>query len=48
MAGGVMEPYPVLTPVLGAKDQFKFLTEEGMVRMGYPETSALNVVNRRS
>ena len=43
-----MEPNPVLTPVLGAKDQFEFLAEEGMIRMGYPETSALIVASRRN
>ena len=43
-----MQPNPVLTPVLGAKDQFEFLAEQGMIRMGYPETSALIIASRRS
>ncbi len=43
-----MEPNPVLTPVLGAKDQFELLAGQGMIRMGYPETSALIVASRRN
>ena len=42
------KPNPVLTPVLGAKYQFEFLPEERMIRMGYPETSALIVASRRN
>ena len=41
-----MKPNPVLTPVLRAKQQLKFLAEQGMMRMDYPETSALIVANR--
>jgi hypothetical protein len=43
-----VKPNPVLTPVLAAKDQFKFLAEQGMIRMDYPETSALIVASRRN
>lgn len=48
MAGAVMKPSPVLTPVLATLDQIKFLAEQGMVRMRYPKWSALNVTMRRS
>jgi hypothetical protein len=44
----VMEPNPVLTPVLGTHDRFELLGKEGMVRMGYPETSTRNVAQRRN
>lgn len=43
-----MEPDPVLPPVLGANDQLEFLSEQRVVRVRYPERSALNVVKRRS
>lgn len=48
MPGAVMEPGPVLTPVLATLDKFKLLTEEGMMRVRHPERSALNVTMRRS
>ena len=44
----VVKPNPILAPVLSTKDQFKFVAEQGMIRMGYPETSALIVANRRN
>jgi hypothetical protein len=44
----VVKPNPVLAPVLSAQRQFKFLAEQGMIRMGYSETSALIVANRRN
>jgi hypothetical protein len=43
-----VKPNPILTPVLSAKHQFKFLPDQGMIRMGYPETSALIVASRRN
>jgi hypothetical protein len=43
-----MEPGPVLTPVLAALDQIKFLAEQWMVRVGYSKKSALNAAMRRS
>ena len=46
--GNIVKPNPVLTPVLGAKDQFKFMAEQRMIRMRYPETSALIVASRRN
>jgi hypothetical protein len=44
----IMEPNSVLAPVLGAQGQFELLGKEGMVRMGYLETSTLNVARRRN
>lgn len=44
----VMEPNPVLALVLGTQDQFELLGKEGMVRIGYPETSTRNVAQRRN
>jgi hypothetical protein len=43
-----VKPNPVLTPVLRAKQQFKVLAEQRMIRMDYPETSALIVASRRN
>ena len=48
MASTVMEPSPVLSPVLSTLDQIKFLAEHRMVRVRYPKRSALNVTMRRS
>jgi len=42
-ASAVMEPSPVLTPVLAPHDQIKFLADQGVVRVCYAETSSLNV-----
>ncbi len=47
-ASTVMEPGPVLAPVLATHDQIKFLAEQWMVRVRYPKRSALNVTMRRS
>ena len=48
MAGAVMKPSSVLTPVLATLDQIKLLAEQWMVRVRYPQRSALNVSMRRS
>ena len=48
MAGPVMEPRPVLTPVLATHDQIKFLAEQWMVWVRHPKRSALNVIMRLS
>ena len=48
LAGPVMEPGPVLTPVLATLDQFELSTEERMVRVRHPKRSALTVTMRRS
>lgn len=47
-ASAVMEPGPVLTPVLATLDQIKFLAEQWMVRVGYAKRSTLNATMRRS
>jgi len=47
-ARAVMEPGPVLMPVLATHDQIKLLADQRMVRVRYPERSALNVTMRRS
>ena len=47
-ASTVMEPSPVLAPVLATHDQIEFLAEQRMVRVCYPERSTLNVTMRRS
>lgn len=47
-AAAVMEPGSVLVPVLATHDQIKFLAEQRMVWVRYPERSALNVTMRRS
>ena len=47
-ASAVVEPGPVFMPVLATHDQIKFLAEQWMVRVGYPERSALNVTLWRS
>ena len=44
----VMEPRPVLAPVLASHDQIEFLAEQRMVWVCYPKRSALNVTMRRS
>jgi len=44
----VMEPDPVLAPVLATHDQIEFLPEPRMVRMRHPKGSTLNVTMRRS
>ncbi len=41
-ASAVMEPGPVLTPVLGTRDQIKLLAEQRVVRMRYPKGLGLN------
>jgi len=47
-AGMVMEPGPVLAPVLPPHDQVELLAEQRMVRVRHPKRSALNVTMRRS
>jgi len=47
-AGAVMEPGPVLTPVLAPHDEIKFLADQGVVRVCDAEASLLNVAMRRS
>ena len=47
-AGTVMEPGPVLAPVLATHDQIEFLAEQRMVRVRHPKKSTLNVTMRRS
>ena len=47
-ASTVMEPGPVLAPVLATHDQVELLSEQRMVRVRHPERSALNVTMRRS
>jgi hypothetical protein len=47
-AGAVMEPCPVLAPVLASHDQVEQLTEQRMVRVRHPKRSTLNVTMRRS
>jgi len=44
----VMEPRPVLAPVLATHDQIEFLAEQRMVWVCYPKRSTLNVTMRRS
>jgi hypothetical protein len=44
----VMEPGPVLAPVLAMHDQIEFLSKQRMMRMRHPERSTLNVTMRRS
>ena len=44
----VMEPSPVLAPVLASHDQIEFLAEQRMVRVRHPKRSTLNVTMRRS
>ncbi len=48
MASAVMEPGPVLTPVLAPHDQVELLTEQRMVWVCHPKRSTLNVSMRRS
>ena len=48
MAGIVMKPRPVLSPVQTTLDQIKFPAEQRMMRVRYPKRSALNVTMRRS
>lgn len=46
----VVEQDPIFAPVLATDDQFKLTTEEGMVGVGYLETSMRTVLwgcNRR-
>ena len=43
----VLEPDPVLSPVLTVRDEFEFLLVQRMVGMGYSETLTLNVAMRR-
>ena len=47
-ASAIMEPGPVLTPVLGTRDQIKLLAEQRVVRMRYPKGLGLNRRLRRS
>ena len=47
-ASAVMEPGPVLTPVLTTHDQIEFPAKQRMVRVRHPKRSALNVTMRRS
>jgi hypothetical protein len=47
-ASAVMEPGPVLTPVLGTRDKIKLLAEQRVVRMRYPKGLGLNRRLRRS
>jgi hypothetical protein len=47
-ASAVVEPGPVLAPVLASHDQIEFLTEQRMVRVRHPKRSTLNVTMRRS
>ena len=47
-ASAVVEPRPVLAPVLATHDQVELLSEQRMVRVRHPERSALNVTMRRS
>ena len=47
-ASAVVEPGPVLTPVLDARDQIKLLAEQRVVRMRYPKGLRLNRRLRRS
>ena len=47
-AGDVMEPDPVLAPVLGTRNQVKVLAEQRVVRMRYPKGLLLNRRLRRS
>ena len=42
-ASTVMEPGPVLAPVLAAHDQIKFLAEQRMMRVRHSKRSTLNV-----
>jgi len=44
----VMEPGPVLAPILATHDQIEFLAEQGMVRVRHPKRSTLNVTMRHS
>lgn len=44
----VMEPGPVLAPVLATHDQIEFLAEQRMVGVRHPKRSTLNVTMRRS
>ena len=44
----VMEPGPVLAPVLATHDQIEFLRVQRVMRVRHPERSALNVTMRRS
>jgi len=45
-ASAVMEPGPVLAPVLATHDQVEFLAKQRMVRVRYPEGSMFNVTMR--
>ena len=47
-ASAVMEPGPVLAPVLAPHDQVELLTEQRMVWGRHPKRSTLNVSMRRS
>jgi hypothetical protein len=47
-ASTVMEPGPVLAPVLATHDQIEFLAEQRMVRVRHPKRSTFNVTMRRS
>jgi len=47
-ARAVMEPGPVLAPVLPSHDQVEFLTEQRVMGMRHPKRSSLNVPMRRS
>ena len=47
-ASAVMEPSPVLTPVLASHDQIEFLAEQRVVRVRHPKRSTFNVTMRRS
>ena len=47
-AGAVIEPSPVLTPVLTTRDQIEFLRVQRVMWVPHPERSALNVTMRRS
>ena len=44
----VMEPGPVLAPVLATHDQIEFLAEQRMVHVRHPKGSTFNVTMRRS
>ena len=47
-ASTVVEPGPVLAPVLATHDQIEFLPEQRMVCVRHPKRSTLNVTMRRS
>lgn len=47
-ASTVVEPDPVLAPVLATHNQIEFLAEQRMVRVRHPKRSTLNVTMRCS